>query len=66
MRNLRVWVSYFGAYIKRCQWTYERWDGTKVQCTLRAEHTPIVPWPHHAPSAEVIKPWKRTAYPKEK
>jgi hypothetical protein len=60
-----VWM--FGSGMRqRCDWTHERWDGVVVGCTLRHDHTLIVPWPHHAPTDTIIKPWKQTAYPKGK
>lgn len=42
-----------------CGWTYTRWDGYTVVCTLLVNHAPLVPWPKHAPNEPIIKPWKR-------
>jgi hypothetical protein len=43
-----------------CGWTYKRWDGEFVRCTLKLNHTKLFYWPHHAPNMPVIKPWKQT------
>ncbi len=45
---------------EKCPWTYERWDGVWVKCTLKKDHTPLDKWPFHAPNKPVMKPWKQT------